>query len=81
MDLYKLIWKPLGKPVTYVMRETVRRYPLAYVYGALVLGWLMGWLGGVWVGVLVLGVLGAGIVVGHAWWDTRGAHIPRRWWR
>lgn len=88
-DLYRLIWGPLGRPITYWARDEVRRRPLAWLYGALVAGTALGLaLAALWrpreaamAAAAIYGAMGVGAILGHILWDTRGAYIPRRWRR
>jgi hypothetical protein len=78
-----LLWRwTTGRPRTYVMRSLAQDYPLmawpivaAVIAGSLVASaWTVITFGWVGIPALAFGYL-LMTVVGHAYWDTAGAHI------
>ena len=76
-QLYEMLWSRVGgRPWTSISRAAARAHPLTWTVGGylagLVMGRLLQWPQALWV---LLGLF-SGIILGHLFWDTRGAYIP-----
>jgi len=85
-DLYTALWKnTAGRPWTYVMREWVDTHskaseillPLLFA-GMIFAVWPISWTTIGWRIFLTIGQAFAWLLVGHLFWDTAGAYIPRK---
>jgi len=69
--LYRIIWKPFGRPFTYILRDSWVKYEILWILGLLMMGGFLGEKFG-FINVLKYeGLMFIGIVLGHLFWGTK----------
>ena len=75
-SLYRIIWKPVGRPFTYILRDIWHRMEFVWIIVLIAVGVWMGH-NFDWLEVLkILGVFTIGFIFGHLFWGRK--YIPNQ---